>query len=149
MESGRDQRKPTTSCAHHRGDQCCHLWSGPPTVLFVTEGFKDVLFIREGHRYDMFDPQIEYADPSCRIELGVAERTLANGTLMNIDEAQTGSSPPRREGVGGGLPAERIRKRTNEQASATFCCKNGRAIRVDLARGCAADPRIPVRERYT
>ena len=65
--------------------------SGQPTALFVTEGFKDVLFIRDEHRYDMFDPQIEYADPIVPRDLtwGVAERTLANGTVsMNIDEVQ-------------------------------------------------------------
>ena len=65
--------------------------SGQPTALFVTEGFKDVLYIRDEHRYDMFDPQIEYADPIVPRELtwGVAERTLANGTVsVDVDEAQ-------------------------------------------------------------
>ena len=35
--------------------------SGPPCALLVTQGFRDVLYIREEHRYDMFDPQIEFA----------------------------------------------------------------------------------------
>jgi N-methylhydantoinase A len=65
--------------------------SGQPTALFVTEGFRDVLYIRDEHRYDMFDPQIEYADPIVPRDLtwGIAERTLANGTVeTEIDEAQ-------------------------------------------------------------
>jgi N-methylhydantoinase A len=36
---------------------------GPPTALVTTEGFRDVLRIRSEHRYDMFDPQIEYPEP--------------------------------------------------------------------------------------
>ena len=65
--------------------------SGGPTALFVTKGFKDVLYIRDEHRYDMFDPQIEYADPIVPRDLtwGVSERTLANGTVSEeIDETQ-------------------------------------------------------------
>lgn len=64
--------------------------SGPPTALLVTEGFRDVLYIRDEHRYDMFDPQIEYADPIVPRELtwGIAERTRADGTVtVGIDEA--------------------------------------------------------------
>ena len=65
--------------------------SGEPTALFVTEGFRDVLYIRDEHRYDMFDPQIEYAEPIVPRALtwGVAERTLANGRVsVEIDEGQ-------------------------------------------------------------
>ena len=65
--------------------------SGQPTALFVTEGFRDVLYIRDEHRYDMFDPQIEYADPIVPRDLtwGITERTLADGTVATgIDEAQ-------------------------------------------------------------
>lgn len=65
--------------------------SGPPTALFVTEGFRDVLYIRDEHRYDMFDPQIEYAEPIVPRERtwGIAERTRADGTVeKQVDEAQ-------------------------------------------------------------
>jgi N-methylhydantoinase A len=65
--------------------------SGPPTALLVTEGFRDVLYIRDEHRYDMFDPQIEYAEPIVPRELtwGVSERTLSNGAVQTeVDEAQ-------------------------------------------------------------
>ena len=34
---------------------------GPPTALLVTEGFRDILHIRNEHRYEMYDPQIEFA----------------------------------------------------------------------------------------
>ena len=61
-----------------------------------------MLFIRDEHRYDI-DPQIEYADPIVPRDLtwGVAERTLANGTVsMNIDEVQIRQfSAEMREGV--------------------------------------------------
>ncbi len=55
--------------------------SGPPTALLVTAGFRDVLHIRDEHRYDMFDPQIEYAAPLVPRErsFGVDERVLADG----------------------------------------------------------------------
>ena len=29
----------------------------------MTEGFRDILSIRNEHRYDMFDLQIEFAEP--------------------------------------------------------------------------------------
>ena len=42
---------------------------GPPTALLVTEGFRDVLHIRNEHRYEMYDPQIEFPDPLVSSEL--------------------------------------------------------------------------------
>src|SRR5690606_28884984 len=32
---------------------------GPRTALVLTRGFRDILYIRDEHRYDMYDPQIE------------------------------------------------------------------------------------------
>jgi N-methylhydantoinase A len=64
---------------------------GPPCALLVTRGFRDVLYIREEHRYDMFDPQIEYAEPyvSRDFTFGVDERTLADGTVeTEVDPAK-------------------------------------------------------------
>src|SRR5690348_4523885 len=57
---------------------------GPRTALLVTEGFRDVLAIRDEHRYEMFDPQIEFAEPLVPRELtfGVPERTLADGSVQ-------------------------------------------------------------------
>ena len=56
---------------------------GSATALLVTEGFRDVLAIRNEHRYEMFDPQIEFAEPLIPRELtfGVAERTLADASI--------------------------------------------------------------------
>jgi N-methylhydantoinase A len=56
---------------------------GPRTALLVTEGFRDVLAIRDEHRYEMFDPQIEFADPLVPRELtfGVPERVRADGSV--------------------------------------------------------------------
>ncbi len=66
---------------------------GEPTGLIVTEGFKDVLYIRDEHRYDMFDPQIEYPEPLITRDLtwGVTERTYADGTIgagVNEDDVK-------------------------------------------------------------
>jgi len=56
---------------------------GLPTALVVTEGFRDVLSIRNEHRYDMYDPQIEFPEPLVTRELtfGIKERVLADGTV--------------------------------------------------------------------
>jgi N-methylhydantoinase A len=61
---------------------------GLPTALLVTEGFKDVLVIRNEHRYEMYDPQIEFPEPLVPRELtfGVSERTLADGTILRAVE---------------------------------------------------------------
>ena len=64
---------------------------GPPTALITTRGFGDVLSIRHEHRYEMYDPQIEFADPLIPAELTfeIDERSLADGTIQKgIDEAE-------------------------------------------------------------
>ena len=64
---------------------------GPPTALIATRGFRDVLAIRNEHRYDMFDLQIEFAPPLIPRELtfGIAERTLADGAVLHaVDPAE-------------------------------------------------------------
>ena len=57
---------------------------GPETALIVTEGFRDVLSIRNEHRYEMFDPQIEFPEPLIprALTFGIAERTLADGEVL-------------------------------------------------------------------
>lgn len=57
---------------------------GFPTALVVTEGFRDVLAIRNEHRYDMYDPQIEFPEPLVPSDLtfGIRERVLADGTVL-------------------------------------------------------------------
>ena len=56
---------------------------GPPVAMLLTEGFRDVLYIREEHRYDMYDPQIEFAEPLIPAErtFTLKERTFADGTI--------------------------------------------------------------------
>ncbi|MFT5134506.1 MAG: N-methylhydantoinase A, partial [Gammaproteobacteria bacterium] len=63
---------------------------GPQAALIVTNGFRDVLYIRDEHRYDMFDPQIEYPEPLITRDFtwGIEERTYADGTVgKSVDSA--------------------------------------------------------------
>jgi N-methylhydantoinase A len=57
---------------------------GARTALLVTKGFRDILAIRNEHRYEMYDPQIEFAAPLVPRELTfeVDERTLADGERL-------------------------------------------------------------------
>src|SRR5262249_59070312 len=62
---------------------------GPTTALLVTEGFRDILTIRDEHRYEMFDPQIEFPEQlvSRDMCIGVPERVLATGEVLTpLDE---------------------------------------------------------------
>jgi N-methylhydantoinase A len=64
---------------------------GPKTALIVTEGFRDVLSIRDECRSDIFDNQIEVPAPLIPDELTftVAERTLSDGTILQpVDEKE-------------------------------------------------------------
>ena len=56
---------------------------GPPVGLILTRGFTDILYIRDEHRYDMYDPQIEFAEPLIPRERtwGLEERVLADGSV--------------------------------------------------------------------
>jgi N-methylhydantoinase A len=57
---------------------------GFATALLVTDGFRDVLRIRNEHRYEMYDPQIEFPEPLVPPELtfGVVERIRADGSVL-------------------------------------------------------------------
>jgi len=64
---------------------------GSPTALIVTKGFADVLAIRNEHRYEMYDPQIEFAPPLIPRDFTfeLDERTLADGSVTRtVDPAQ-------------------------------------------------------------
>jgi N-methylhydantoinase A len=64
---------------------------GPLTALLVTDGFRDILSIRDEHRYEMFDPQIEFPKSlvSREMTFGISERVLATGeALKSLDVAQ-------------------------------------------------------------
>ena len=56
---------------------------GLKTAMLVTSGFRDVLSIRNEHRYDMYDPQIEFQPPLVPRELtyGIHERIYSDGTV--------------------------------------------------------------------
>lgn len=77
---------------------------GQTTALIVTEGFKDLLLIRAEHRYDIYDLQLEFADPLIPNELvfGLSERTLATGKVIkevDVDEIETLVDALRRNNV--------------------------------------------------
>ncbi|MGH6913482.1 MAG: hydantoinase/oxoprolinase N-terminal domain-containing protein, partial [Geminicoccales bacterium] len=62
---------------------------GAKTALLVTEGFRDLLAIRDECRSDIYDNQIEVPEPLIPTELTyvVPERTLADGTVLKaVDE---------------------------------------------------------------
>jgi N-methylhydantoinase A len=64
---------------------------GPLTALLVTDGFRDILSIRDEHRYEMFDPQIEFPKSliSREMTFGITERVLATGEVLKpLDVAQ-------------------------------------------------------------
>lgn len=56
---------------------------GLKTAMLVTSGFRDVLSIRNEHRYDMYDPQIEFQPPLVPRELtyGIGERIYSDGVV--------------------------------------------------------------------
>jgi N-methylhydantoinase A len=77
---------------------------GPPTALITTKGFADVLAIRNEHRYEMYDPQIEFADPLIPRELTfeVDERILADATVqkpVNVAEIEKLADALKAKGV--------------------------------------------------
>ena len=51
---------------------------GPKTALLVTEGFRDILTIRDEHRYEMFDPQIEFPEPLVPRDADIRHRPNAS-----------------------------------------------------------------------
>lgn len=63
---------------------------GPKTALLTTEGFRDVLYIRDEYRYDMYDPQIEFPPPLVPHELtfGIPERTRADGSVTRTADLE-------------------------------------------------------------
>jgi N-methylhydantoinase A len=77
---------------------------GPLTALLVTEGFRDILSIRDEHRYEMFDPQIEFPEPLVGREMtfGIRERVLATGevlTALDVAQAEKTVDELKRKGV--------------------------------------------------
>lgn len=61
---------------------------GAPTALVTTEGFADTLLIRNEHRYDMYDLQIEFPPPPVprALTFEIGERTTATGEITREPE---------------------------------------------------------------
>jgi len=77
---------------------------GPRAALLVTEGFRDILSIRDEHRYEMFDPQIEFPEPLIPREMtfGISERMLATGEVLkavDVAKAEAVIDELKRQGV--------------------------------------------------
>ena len=55
-------------------------------ALVTNAGFGDTLLIRNEHRYDMYDLQIEFPDPPIPRDLTfeIEERTTADGTILRV-----------------------------------------------------------------
>ncbi len=64
---------------------------GARTAMVFTDGFRDILSIRDERRYDVYDPQIEFQRPLVDPEhvFTLKERVLADGNVeREIDEAE-------------------------------------------------------------
>ncbi len=77
---------------------------GSPTALVTTKGFRDVLSIRNEHRYDMYDPQIEFAEPliPAALTFEIDERILADGHVLrpvNLTEVEALAAQLKAHGV--------------------------------------------------
>jgi N-methylhydantoinase A len=77
---------------------------GPKTGLILTKGFRDILYIRDEHRYDMYDPQIEFAEPLVPRDrtFVLDERTYADATVLRgVDKAEVSAIVERcrRDGI--------------------------------------------------
>jgi N-methylhydantoinase A len=100
---------------------------GAPTALITTKGFGDVLAIRNEHRYEMYDPQIEFAEPLIPRDLTfeIDERTLADGSILReVDAAEISAlaAALRAKGVVSAAICllNSFRNPTNEQAVAAI-----------------------------
>ena len=98
---------------------------GQTTALITTKGFRDVLPIRNEHRYEMYDPQIEFAEPLIprHLTFEVDERVLADGqVLRSVDIAEVEALAARLKAAGVASVAicliNAFRNGANEQAIA-------------------------------
>ena len=103
---------------------------GPLTALLVTEGFRDVLSIRDEHRYEMFDPQIEFPEQLVTPEMtfGVPERVLATGEVLTPLDVRAA------EAVVDALKAKGVVSVAISFLNAYLNPENERAMRAVIAR---------------
>ena len=123
---------------------------GPLTALLVTDGFRDILSIRDEHRYEMFDPQIEFPKPliSREMTFGIAERVLATGEVLKpLDvaqaEAMVDELKRKARRFGRGLVSQCL-SQSGERARDARHYRKARtgAVCLDFVRSRAADPGI-------
>jgi len=98
---------------------------GKPTALITTRGFRDVLPIRNEHRYEMYDPQIEFAEPLIprALTFEIDERVLSDGqVLRGVEAAEVEALVPKLKAAGVASVAicliNAFRNGANEQAVA-------------------------------
>lgn len=113
---------------------------GKITALITTKGFADVLFIRNEHRYEMYDPQIEFAPPLIPRELTfeVDERVLASGELVRAVEPEAARALARQLEAAGVVSAaicliNAYRNPANERALAALLQAEIPALRLSLS----------------
>ena len=70
---------------------------GAVTGLIATAGFRDILQIGNDTRYDMYDLAIGFPEPLVPrpLRMGVAERTAADGTLVQAVDLDAGIAAAR------------------------------------------------------
>ena len=120
-------------------------------ALVTTAGFGDTLLIRDEHRYDMYDLQIEFPAPPIPRDADVRDRR-AHRCRRSRCSTRSDRRRPRRADRGdrgrrcrGGrrLPAQLLRQRRQRAARRRApACRAGGAG-VHLVGGVAADPRVP------
>jgi N-methylhydantoinase A len=68
--------------------------------LVTTAGFGDTLLIRDEHRYDMYDLQIEFPPPPIPRDrtVEIVERTNAAGEVLTVPRSSSSTRSPRNSG---------------------------------------------------
>ena len=114
---------------------------GPRTALLVTEGFRDVLSIRDEHRYDMFDPQIEFPVPLVPRDADLRRRRahLADGTIER--DVDTAGRRAHRRGI---APPEGRRRSRSRCSTPIAIPQNEQVVRDHLRELAARDLRLAV-----
>ena len=120
-------------------------------ALVTNRGFADTLLIRNEHRYDMYDLQIEFPEPpiprSLTFELD--ERTTAEGVVLQAPDAGRHRRAWPTSSGRSGVEAVAVcflhayANPANERTVAEVLAERPRRAGVRVERGGAADPRVP------
>ena len=119
---------PTRSCVsghadlrHDAGDQCGRDQSTAKTAFLTTRGFRDILVLKEGGKYDPHDYSYDYPPPYIprRYTFEIDERVDAQGNVVRpLDRNQAREVVHTAEHAirgGRGLPAVVDRQRRHEE----------------------------------